>query len=341
MDERASISPRMNFNVIKLINLKKMNNINNNTQVRNNYVNVTSSDSDVGNNHATRRNEHPVASENSQTSTIEGSVQDIVMNQINEIIDRIANTSGGEAVIDVLGGLLSSEVAENAATLANWSNMSDSSRLQAGVELVASALGESGYLTTEDRTNIQAGLDALTVVTSPYASDTQKGLAIANALGEAFTTSFTGDLSSPHSIGGQRVVNTDDAGNFILENSDVVNPSELTTTSNVYNALSALHVLSSDAPTEDKIMNLAQLGINTAESNSLISSSTGSQMSSLLSAANTAMNWSDMDDVQRVASMAQLGEDAIAEFGGRACRWLCLKRDSRANICLPNLPGSR
>ena len=145
----------------------------------------------------------------------------------------------------------------------------------------------------------------------PNATDEQIAFALSGALAEATTTSFTGPIETPETIGGVKVTGsavTDDGGpGFLLEDGTVVSKDLLVDRENALAVLQAASVLASDKAPEDKFLALASIGIDRAAANDLISTSQGNTAAAVVSLANLGFNFDEMSSLQQLTSVLQTG----------------------------------
>lgn len=192
--------------------------------------------------------------------------------------------------------------------LTNWDNMSESTRMNLSATMGINVLENRGIVDSDTARELRASTDAISTLMNPDSTTAQRATAIGVAAAEFATTSFTGDIANPTTIGGQAVMNqtVDNQGNtaFQLEDGSIVSQSTLENGANTLAAAQALGVLTSGASDEQKIRALSGIGINAARANQLISQTAAGNSLAALSIINTAMDWDNMSNFQRAASIA-------------------------------------
>lgn len=219
-------------------------------------------------------------------------------------------------------GLDGKTVSDAVASISNWDGMNTNQQTAAGLNLGLSVLSNKGLLTGQEAGDVKAAGAALSVITDSTASSKDKGLAIAGALAAYGTTSFAGPASAPTEIGGQKVLGQiegkDGSQQFRLEDGTVVDSSVVRNSSNAMNGLQALSILTSDADSEQKASALAKMGITGAAANNVISQAQAGNGFAALSVIDTAMNWENMNPIQKAASIAKTSSSVLSTFNSAA-----------------------
>lgn len=217
-------------------------------------------------------------------------------------------------------GLDGQTLSEAVGSLANWDSLNTNQQTSAAANIGLSVLSNKGLLGDAEASDVKAATGALGVLTDPNATSRDKGLAIAGALAAFGTTSFAGPASAPTEIGGQKVLGQVQGKNgesqFRLEDGTVVDNSVIQNTSNAMNGLQALSVLTSDADQGQKVSALAKMGITGAAANNLISQAQAGNGFAALSVIDTAMNWDNMNPIQKAATIAKTGSSIMNAFSG-------------------------
>lgn len=146
-------------------------------------------------------------------------------------------------------------------------------------------------------------------------SSRDKLLVLADTLSKLSTVNYSGTYHTPNTINNVAVigsqVTSDGQPGFLLADNSVVSKSEVLTSYNAATALQAVALLTSDADSSNKITALTQLGINAGVANEVVSEANAGHFSTALSVFNTASNWGDMNDDQRITSSLQTGSMLI------------------------------
>lgn len=204
-------------------------------------------------------------------------------------------------------------------TALNWKNLTDASRLEHSGNLGLSILNQLGVINDQQLTTFRDLSGALAALANRNESNTGRAIALANAVGSFVTPRYSGSLESPQSIDGVGVVgsaasNEGEQG-YLLSDGRIIARKDLTRTHNTASILNAVSLLSSDASDKEKAIGLAQLGINSAQANQILSSSNANQLGTVLSVANTAAHWSDMSDGERVINTVQIANSTMNSLG--------------------------
>lgn len=203
-------------------------------------------------------------------------------------------------------------------SLANWDNLNVTQQSTAVANLGVSVLANKGLLKGEEAASVKAASGALGVLTDSSASSTDKGLAIAGALAAFGTTSFKGPASAPTEIGGQKVLGQVQGKNgesqFRLEDGTIIDSSVVRNSSNAINGLQALSILTSEADQGQKASALAKMGITGAAANNIITQTQAGNSLAALSVIDTAMNWDNMNPIQKAATIAKTGSSIFNSF---------------------------
>lgn len=212
-------------------------------------------------------------------------------------------------------GLDARIVSSTAAAVANWGNLNAGQQASSAGSVTTSILENRGVLSSEQARDIRGTSNALGTIMNPNASDSEKAAAIARAGVGIATTSFTGTIDAPTSIGGQMVTGStvmdDGSPGFQLQDGSSVSQSTVLNSANSQLALQALSVLSSKAPTEQKLQALSAVGVTGAAANNLISQTAAGNSLAGLALFNTATNWDKMNPVQQAAATLQTGSAVL------------------------------
>ena len=213
----------------------------------------------------------------------------------------------GQPFLDA--GLDAKTLAQTTSAIANWDQLSASQQIQATSNLGLSVLQNRGDITKEQANDIQKGIGAITTITNPNSTDQQRIVALADATSSALTTSFTGPVNNPTSIGGVEVVGgrslTGGGAEYYLANGDVVSSDTLNQSLTAQAGVTALGVLTSNASTESKLSALTALGISTSKATGIINQVQAGNAMAALSIFNTTMNWDKMNDIQKAIAVTQ------------------------------------
>ena len=204
-------------------------------------------------------------------------------------------------------GLDRAVLGKAATTIDNWDRLNAGQQLAAIGDLSTDVLAGNGIITPEEARDYKSVANSIGSILDPNATDSQKALAASTALANITTTSFTGPLDSPTSIGGKAVVGGTPEQGFVLSDGSTVSQQEILNSHNAASAVQALSVISSNADPERKVAALGALGIQSGAANQLISQTQAGNGLAALSLFNTAQNWEDMNDVQRAVSTMQTG----------------------------------
>lgn len=219
----------------------------------------------------------------------------------------------------------------------NWEAMSPERRMTQAGSMSVTMLQNHGVLNSEEATETQRSIEAINTLIDPNSTDAQRATAIGIATADLATTSFTGDIGNPTTIGGQGVrgsVQMDDGNiGFQLDDGSVVAQSTLRNTARVMAGAGALQVLASDADDDKKVRSLVSLGISEARAEDILSQTQAGNWAAGLSIIDTAMDWADMSYFQRANSLIQTSHavmnssygmavgDTAAEVGGSILEW--------------------
>lgn len=217
-------------------------------------------------------------------------------------------------------------VGQTADALSNWDRLSVAQQMGAGGNIGIDVLENRGMVNPEDARDIRSVTGALGVIADPNSTTEQRAAAVLQAGGEYATTSFTGDINAPRTIGGRAVlgstVTPDGQPAFTVAQPDgstsVVSQSELVNGANVMGGINAFSILMSNANNEQKLTALTQQGIGVAAANDMISQVAAGNTLAGLSIFNTAMNWDDMNNIQRGVSVMQTGAQVLNSTYGQA-----------------------
>lgn len=182
----------------------------------------------------------------------------------------------------------------------------------------ANVLEQRGYIDGEQARNIRGTSTALQTLSNPNATDAQKAAAVAQLGAIAATDGYTGDISNPVTIGGQRVESStmvNGQKEYTLADGTKVSQDYLANVQTTINGIRAIGVLTSNASTQDKVLALTSIGIDTARAQQIISQQQAGYGNAALSILSTAVNWDKMNSVQKSVSVIQTGVN-IAEVMG-------------------------
>lgn len=218
-----------------------------------------------------------------------------------------------EAIEDT--GVDSRVLGQVASTVANWDQMNATQQLSAIGDIGTNVLYNKGFIDKETADDITRATSALNVLTNPNSSGAERAIAIAQAGAGAVTTSFTGDINAPTTIGGNRViaseVGPDGKPAFTVQAKDgtltSVSQAELVNSSNAMAGLSAVSILTSNASTRDKLAALSAVGVTGAAANGIISQVQAGNTLAALSILNTTQHWDEMTPLQKSVAVAQTG----------------------------------
>jgi len=203
--------------------------------------------------------------------------------------------------------------------VANWGKM-DSTQQAYGVSgLGIDILRNAGVITPQTADKLNKLRGSFYDLMNPDASPVTQAAAFAELSASYMQTAYTGNINSPTSIGGNPVVGSaempDGSEGFqVMKPSgevDIVSKAELLNTANTASALEAVRIVSSNMPTEDKLRALTSIGISAAEANNILSKTQAGSAMSILALFDTVDNFKDMNDVQKVASVSNLGNSII------------------------------
>lgn len=223
-------------------------------------------------------------------------------------------------------GLDLQNVTNTASAIENWDKLTPVQQTQAVSGLGLSVLENKGIIPSEEAKDIRGANNALTVLMDPNSSDVNRAAAVVGAGAGFATTSFTGDINQPRTIGGNAVVgsttSTDGKPAFMVSQPDgstsVVTQAELINGSNTLSGIQAFSVLTSKAPTEQKLTALTGIGIQTAAANDIISQVNAGNVSAALGIFNLATNFDDMNYVQKGVAIMQTGQAVMQSTYGSA-----------------------
>jgi hypothetical protein len=227
----------------------------------------------------------------------------------------------------------------------DWKNLSSRERLYFGARLTTGILEDVNVLKPSEARKYRSVADAIMLSVQSEGSTTDKALAIAGALSQFATTSFAG---APHSplrvmdipVVGSALLPSGERG-FLLENGDVVSEQALINARNVGSALQAISTLVGDKKLEEKLLSLAETGLSAARTNGLISDAHAARAGGVLSLANIASRWSEMDDAQRFVASIQGGEIVLDALGRQAGKTLLSKIASGAGAIAGIVTGGK
>lgn len=230
-------------------------------------------------------------------------------------------TTGLTGIFDTISqpfedlGLDFKAVRDIASTIQNFENMTAGEQIAAPTKIGVGVLQNKGLVSSEEARDIDRAANALAVIASPDATDAQKATAAMSAVAGLATTSFEGNISRPTAIGGRPVVGQDSSGNFMVAAADgsitTHSQQDLRNASNAQNAINAFSVLNSRADTERKIAALTAIGTDAAVAHNIVSEVQGGNVLAGLSVFQTAMNWGDMNTLQKAVSVAQTSNAVV------------------------------
>jgi hypothetical protein len=256
-------------------------------------------------------------------------------NAIDEVTGLFANANRSELenesqgaksffmqAADALGSIgINAQTTTNLiSTVLAWDQLSSSDRIATAGALGVDFLQGLDVLDAEQANDFKNVAGALSVFFNSQASSRDKIQAGAAALAGLATTSFTGSLDGPQTIGGIPVIGSaiteDGSAGFMLENGTVVPRSDILATQNVNSALQAISILTSKADTKDKVLALTQIGVQAGIANELISNVNAGRIGSALGLINTVSNWDKMNNGQRVAATLQTADTVLSALNG-------------------------
>ncbi|MCI5064447.1 hypothetical protein MRY87_01840 [bacterium] len=209
-------------------------------------------------------------------------------------------------------------------TVSQWEYLPSRVKIERAGSLGIDALQIFGVLSSEQAEDYRSVAQALSILANKDANTRQKALAAAEALANLGTISFEGTVNRPNAIGGVPVIAATVGENgeniYLLEDKTIVPESDLRTSQNVTSALQAVSILTSDLSTKEKILSLTEVGITAAAANDLIDDFSAGNVTAPLSIFNTARNWSEMNDSQRIANTLQTSQvtlNALSKIGGK------------------------
>lgn len=200
----------------------------------------------------------------------------------------------------------------------NYNNRNAGQNIAGLGQFGANVLEQRGYIDGEEARNVRATATALQVLSNPNTTDAQRAAAIAELGAVAATDGYTGDISNPVTIGGQRVISSttnNGSKEYTLADGSVVSQDYLANVQSSINGIRAIGVLTSNASTQDKMLALTSIGIDTARAQQIISQQQAGYGNAALSILGTTLNWDKMNTVQKSVSIIQTGVN-IAEVMG-------------------------
>jgi hypothetical protein len=228
-------------------------------------------------------------------------------------IAKEANNSPYKKATNPVGGLATDRrvLMTGLDALATWNTSNTGQRVGSAGSLGISVLENRGLINAEESRNLNAGAGAISVLSNDSATDGEKATALASLSTILLTDGYTGDIDSPKTIGSQEVVGSrkDPNGNvsYKLKDGTFVSKSYLQNVDNTLAGLKALQVVFSKASDANKALALTSIGLNTAAANDIVSKVNAGYGQAALSILGTAMNWKDMNDVQKTVSVVKTG----------------------------------
>ncbi len=268
-----------------------------------------------------------------ESSGMEQSAKPEIKEGINTLIEAFTPSndvkkSSDEIIADIKDGVFTafnkiglSPDAANVAVQAilKWDKLSDTERFNASSGIAINVLQNLDIIDRNEARNLSLLASTISAIAQPGLSNRDRALAIVDTLKEIGTVSFSGNANAPESIEGIPVVGStvfeDGTPGFMLADGSVVSEADVTTSSNVQSALSAIQLLTSDASTEDKVKGLLSVGLNAASANDLINNVTAGKIGAVLSVVDIATDWKDMNSLQKVAASSQTASSVLSALG--------------------------
>lgn len=170
------------------------------------------------------------------------------------------------------------------------------------------SLAESGLLGQDKARNISSVLSNLTSIANPSTSNEDRALASAAVAAELGTTSFTGTVESPTSIGGLNVIGSSDVNGskgFLLADGSSVSQDVLRDRQQIMAGVNAVAAVAGNGTRDQKVKALTQAGVSAGKAAEIISESQAGNFNAALQVFNTATKWGNQNDVQKAVSIAQ------------------------------------
>lgn len=196
-----------------------------------------------------------------------------------------------------------------AKIMQSWDQLAPEQKMKAAADLGIDVALNKGIISAERAQDIKVGAGALTTLLDPNSSNAQRAAAVSTALVEGYTTSFTGSIDAPVSIGGSTVISqsagADNKPIFQLENGNQVPQSDLIDRTNAMSAIQAFSVLTSKADTATKLTALTSIGVQQGAANNIISNVQAGNLTAALSIFDFTRNFNDRTSIQQAASLIQ------------------------------------